>query len=589
MSSNLSELNLGEFNLGDVNSPALSKIIFESLSYSDNIILQRDGDFFLDVEDSLDYFLDELKVEEPLKEDLSDSFELSDDFSTILYDVRLSLDDLNSWQDALRFALNPTNLIFCESFDAYTTETDLVTGEKWASQSGIDLDSTYKHYGVNGLKFIYTNHITPKAWVQQQNISVGLWLKVTTLPGVTTSATFLEFKHSNWPPDSHISVQIYRASSTTFKLTVRNGSFTSTTVNAFDKDVWYNIQIALYIADAGHYCLKVDGVIQLDEDQDTNAVFISPAASDYIYLSNTANPGFEFYLDSLYVLKTYGFIDNTYDIYYNGEYDEFYILTPLSFVVGDSAAYYSDYLFGTTVIWQHPEDESPSDSFELKDALSFIFYGNETCLAIDDLNAESNDSVNCAISLALEIADNLDNFSDGVFAMPGEFVELSYDTMMYDFLDSIESQVGLLEDLTPETICYFLDAVTTSIAISLLTVTVGESLSNWNDAIIKKFSTSRLILDYFAMHDSIACFLTDQRVIADTLSLSDAVSARLSTDTEEASDAFDLWNDLVAAEINVKLEVAKADSLNSWNEATSNTGVDEDLTYYRRYLNDVIR
>ena len=244
----------------------------------------------------------------------------------------------------------------------------------------------------------------------------------------------------------------------------------------------------------------------------------------------------------------------------------------------------------------------------LSDELSYFFDAEESTFAVGDLN-RLNDSIKVYCELLLDIEDNLDNWNDGVTLMPGEFVDYAYDTMMYNFLDSIE--IDLRQHRTNNDTLSLSDAIIISFDVFLQTKTIADNLSSWLDSVSIRLTVHRSISDDFALYDSIQTFMTTIRSISDSLilsdsiivslldrilsitlsdslNLSDSVQTVLTSSALDKSDSLSFWNDLVNAELKYKLEISKGDSFSLSDEIT-NSGIEEDVSYYRRYLNDVIQ
>lgn len=244
-----------------------------------------------------------------------------------------------------------------------------------------------------------------------------------------------------------------------------------------------------------------------------------------------------------------------------------------------------DEVDATTIVYQHPDEETLVDSLELKDSIEYIFEAEANLGELGD-SLYLSDELSLIQFIALSVEDNLDNFTDEVVTMPGEFVELSYDTMMYEWADAIE--VDTRQHRSNGDTLSMSDAVSTNLAGYLQTKAVAGNLSNWADAVSIRLKVNREIEDDLNLYDFVKLLFTHAMSKSDTLSMSDSVSTRLTPDNEELADSLELWNDLVAASLTVGLEKSVNDSM-SLSDATSNSGIEEDLTYYRRYLNDVIR
>jgi hypothetical protein len=254
----------------------------------------------------------------------------------------------------------------------------------------------------------------------------------------------------------------------------------------------------------------------------------------------------------------------------------------------DNLFHYYDEVVTQLWVYHHPLTVDVSDIFDFDDsldAIALIFMAEEIAFDLGDSNRLS-DSIAIFNNLFVELEDDLDNWTDEVALMPGDFVDYAYDTMMYDFLDSIEVDLrqhrGNFDSLT------FSDAITISLDAFLQSKSVADSLSNWLDSVSVRLQVNRTIEDDFALYDFIRLFMTTTRSISDTLALSDAISVSLSSQDANLSDSLQLWNDLVSAELQIKYNLNISDTM-SLSDAVVNSGVEEDLTYYRRYLNDVVR
>jgi hypothetical protein len=268
--------------------------------------------------------------------------------------------------------------------------------------------------------------------------------------------------------------------------------------------------------------------------------------------------------------------------------DEINLNIPLSLLITDNLFAFYDEVEVQSWVFFNSQTVAINDSFtefeDSLDALAIIFIADVISYELGE-SFHLSDQIDLFKTVEIQLTDDLNLWDEGINVMPGEFVDYAYDTMMYDLLDSIE--LDLRQHRVNIDSLYLTDAVSVSLAVFSISCAVADSLNNWNDIITYQRPNYIQLFDYFVLHDSINLKMPAGKGVADSLVLSDSVIVQLSRDTELVSDSVDLWNDLVQAEITVRLTVNKSDSM-SQSDALNNSGTQEDTSYYRRYLNDVL-
>lgn len=263
------------------------------------------------------------------------------------------------------------------------------------------------------------------------------------------------------------------------------------------------------------------------------------------------------------------------------------IIITLNFFDNLNSGYYDEV---ETQVWVYfgPLTVDINDNFNFDDSLdtiSFVFDGEEIAFEFGDSNRLS-DSIELVKYLSSSLEDDLNSWNDEVALMPGEFVDYAYDTMMYDFLDSIE--VDLRQHRSNSDIFSLSDAVSASLIIYFQSRSVTDSMNNLVGSISSRLTARRSIEDDLNLYDSIQLFMTTVRNLTDSLTLSDSILVSISSQEINPTESLQLWQDLVFAELQIKFSLNVGDSLSLSDAVTIPVPV-EDLSYYRRYLNDVIR
>jgi hypothetical protein len=184
-------------------------------------------------------------------------------------------------------------------------------------------------------------------------------------------------------------------------------------------------------------------------------------------------------------------------------------------------------------------------------------------LAIEDLGYFTDDEL--VLGLGLIFTDTL-ALTDSVAVSKGHLRE-AYDSMQYNWLDYV--------------------------AVSyLLSTSSSDNLDNWLDLLATKFNTALgEIGDTIVFSDELAMQSAGFQTFADDLNnLTDAITISVGGNPVEADD-LDNWGDGVATALSSVLTLAVGDDLDNLAD-----GFDEDdgilvgasdLTYIRRYMNDV--
>jgi len=310
------------------------------------------------------------------------------------------------------------------------------------------------------------------------------------------------------------------------------------------------------------------------------------------------------------ILDTFAayFFESTDDL--NNFNDALAILNLYSLSVSSNLNSWYDYELETHLgIYLEPllctlEDDINSLGYNI-DSIEYFF---DTLYACGD-SLFFTDTIDVCFEYQLYLVEDLNVWDDGVIVMPGEFVALSYDEMTSTWADVISVQFTQ-ERTFADDACNLADSVSVSLAVTHTTRTATDSLNNWNDIIRSSFLVKRIIADWLALHDEIelllktslrigdALTLTDAVtrvihpsltvVVEDTLSLSDAVVLSLATSEKTGTfdDSLSLWEELVRVEFKQRMHPTDTMALSDTIEIEQGDG---DLSYIRRYLNDVIR
>ena len=201
-------------------------------------------------------------------------------------------------------------LIFCDSFDHYTTITN-----KWDAVSnvaGVSIHSDAGRNGTNGLKFELGYQI---GYSVQKNLPLASTYIVGTavyIPGNVPNADtpFLSFREGSI---NHVVIHI---TADGHLKVYRNTTLLSTSVNALSFDTSYYIEVKATINDStGAVIVRVNGVdwvnISAVDTQNGGSGVIGNILIGNFY-SSLGAVGVSVYLDDLYICDTAGSYNNNF-------------------------------------------------------------------------------------------------------------------------------------------------------------------------------------------------------------------------------------------------------------------------------------
>jgi hypothetical protein len=539
-------------------------------------------------------------------------------------------------------------VVYLESFDnpAYSTPADLVTSAKWQSQSGIALGESYAFYGINGVYFNGACELRSKEFGASVNPLV-LTFRMKVNNWASGDGAFLHFY--TYANQGYVNFRIYihnEAFANWFR-----ALNTNTSIDIDYNWHYYAIKIYCEqssgyckIYQDGNLILDVTGDTQDNDDSLINSFsFVNSSYPNWPYQidgvavvstsgiapidilgeNNIAWNGSEDTIvyawtepeitdnlgslndTLLYLLNTnLDYADNLANL---SDAVTIELLTPLTLDLLDDLNNWLDEVesatplaldFGDTLSFS---DESGADFPEkyevINEDLNFLQDGVETEFAEKERHV-----------------DDTFSFSDTVLADFRERYASVVDTLVFSDAVMLHLDVYLAPLLLnlSDNMLYNLDDVVSIVLLPLapLTVTISDNnnnltdgvnampgamstvyddlLSTWSDTVKTSLICTVSRGDQFTLYDSVKLYLTLAKALSDTLVLSDAISVKLSVLDASLSESMDLWNDLVAASLASRLEILSSDTMAQTDTVTNDTALGEDISYYRRYLNDVI-
>ncbi len=232
------------------------------------------------------------------------------------------------------------------------------------------------------------------------------------------------------------------------------------------------------------------------------------------------------------------------------------------------------------------------DQLLISDSLTYIG-GDPDFIALFDDSMGQNDSL--LIGIGLVFSDTINNLADAQTNDNGTALGLNaFDSNAANWNDAlVTSFAGVFSQDLSDTLNNLSDALSTAVAIPLLTVTVADTLNNWLDSTTKAYSVGVIVEDIMKMSDDL--FSNGYRLgvllaKSDTLNnFSDSASLDLQTKPSFNDDLNNL-SDAVAVQLSNVLSVTATDTLLMTDHATvvrgnGFTNLDY-ITRLRRYLND---
>lgn len=192
------------------------------------------------------------------------------------------------------------------------------------------------------------------------------------------------------------------------------------------------------------------------------------------------------------------------------------------------------------------------------------------------------DDINAAEPRTNAPEDSL-SLSDAINVRLDSVVEAA-DTLFYNWGD--EARVVLGQEIAVSDSLTLSDAISVQLTIVAIVISVSDSLS-LSDVVTVRLVLLKAINDNITLSDAVVVRIDGAIAVADSLSLSDALQVLF---TEGRSDIADLLNlsDSVNVSLSAQLNVAVSDSMSFSDSATTRLK-GTDLSYLRRYLNDVPR
>lgn len=200
--------------------------------------------------------------------------------------------------------------------------------------------------------------------------------------------------------------------------------------------------------------------------------------------------------------------------------------------------------------------DSWKDGFELfMDAADYPLY-----LSIEDLDAFTDDQL--VLGLGLIFNDDLDNWSDED-AIARSYLLKAYDSMFYNIFDAV-------------TISY------------LLSQTFSDDADNLLDTLVTSLNTAvNQTGDQLIISDETKFLMPGFQTFSDALSLSDTVILELDSLNSFADDLDNLADAVIVTAVG-PLTVNVADDADNLSDALSSLTGGSEVSYLRRYLNDII-
>ena len=198
-----------------------------------------------------------------------------------------------------------------------------------------------------------------------------------------------------------------------------------------------------------------------------------------------------------------------------------------------------------------------------KDGLEFFIDGvdPELFISIEDLAAFADDEL--VIGIGLIFTDDLDLWGDSATVAQGLLLK-AFDSMFFNIFDAVVISI-LLSQIAADDALNLSDAVETSL----------------NEAVNE-------IGDQFVLSDEINFLMAGFKNFGDTLTLSDAIGLELKS-TNAFADDLDNWGDAVSINNVTPLTLSIADDLDNYSDSLESLTGGADLSYLRRYLNDVLQ